>query len=158
VRVLSVECKVEIAEQTHPSDTIAAGDFGVGRRVTFSDGVVVPAIDVSWEEKRKSFYQRRLKNKRKFSRNWRKVARKISKLDGRIANIRKDETHKFTSGYIKNHALIVLGNLHIKSMTTSAAGTLEQAGRKVKQKSGLNRAILRQGWGELGRQLEYKQS
>ena len=108
--------------------------------------------------KRKSFYQRRLENKRKFSRNWRKVARKISKLDGRIANIRKDETHKFTSGYIKNHALIVLGNLHIKSMTTSTAGTLEQPGRKVKQKSGLNRAILRQGWGELGRQLEYKQS
>jgi len=118
---------------------------------------VVPAIDVSWEEKRKSFYQRGLKNKGKFSQNWKKVARKISKLDSRIAHIRKDETHKFTSGYVKNHAVIVLGDLHIKSMTASAAGTLEQPGRKVKQKSGLNRAILRQGWGELGRQLEYKQ-
>ncbi len=85
------------------------------------------------------------------------MARKISKLDSRIAHIRKDETHKFTSGYVKNHAVIVLGDLHIKSMTASAAGTLEQPGRKVKQKSGLNRAILRQGWGELGRQLEYKQ-
>jgi len=29
---------------------------------------------------------------------------------------------------------------------------------KVKQKSRLNRPILRQGWGELGRQLGYKQS
>ena len=59
------------------------------------------------------------------------------------------------SGYVKNHAVIVLGDLHIKSMTASAAGTAEQPGRKVKQKSGLNRAILRQ---EIGRQLEYKQS
>jgi len=87
--VLSVECKVAIADQTHPSDTIVAGDFGVVRRVTFSDGVVVPAIDVSWEERRKSFYQRGLKNKRKFSQNWKKVARKISKLDSRIANIKR---------------------------------------------------------------------
>ena len=86
------------------------------------------------------------------------MARKISKLDSRIADIRKDEIHKFTSGYVKNHAVIVLGDLHIKSMTASAAGTAEQPGRKVKQKSGLNRAILRQGWGEIGRQLEYKQS
>ena len=53
--VLSVQSKVEIADQTHPSDTIVAGDFGVVRRVTFSDGVVVPSINVSWEEKRKSF-------------------------------------------------------------------------------------------------------
>ena len=155
--VLPVQSKVEIADQTHPSDTIVAGDFGVVRRVTFSDGVVVPPINVSWEEKRKSFYQRRLKNKRKFSGNWKKVVDKISKLDRRIANIRKDETHKFTSGYVKNHAVIVLGDLHIKSMSASAAGTAEQPGTKVKQKSGLNRAILRQGWGELGRQLEYKQ-
>ncbi len=63
-----------------------------------------------------------------------------------------------TSGYVKNHAVIVLGHLHTKSMTASAAGTLEQPGRKVKHKSRLNRAILWQGWGELGRQLEYKQS
>ncbi len=77
--VLSLECQVAITAQTHPSDTIVAGDFGVVRRVTLSDGVVVPTIDVSWEEKR--FYQRGLKNKRKFSRNWKKVARKISKLE-----------------------------------------------------------------------------
>jgi len=100
-----------------------AGDLGVVRRVTFSGGVVVTPSDVSWEEKRKSFYQRRLKNKRKFSENWKKVIDKISKLDRRIANIRKDETHKFTSGYVKNHSVIVLGHLNTKSLTASAAGT-----------------------------------
>ncbi len=155
--ILSVQCKVEIADPMHPSKTIVAGDFGVVRRVTFSDGVVVPPVDVWWEENRKKFYQRRLRNKRKFSQNWKKVVRKISKLESRIANIRKDETQKFTTEYRKNHAVIVLGDLNIKSMSASAAGTNEKHGKNVKQKSGLNRAILRQGWGELGRQLEYKQ-
>lgn len=155
--ILSVQCKVEIADPNHPSDTIVAGDFGVVRRVTFSDGVTVPPIDVSWEESRKKFYQRRLKNKTKFSNNWKKVQQKIRKLDSRIANIRKDATQKFTTTYSKNHAVIVLGDLNIKSMSASAAGTKEKHGKNVKQKSGLNRSILRQGWGELGRQLEYKQ-
>jgi putative transposase len=155
--VLAMQRKVEIVDPQHPSNTIVAGDFGVVRRVTFSDGVVVAPIDVSWEEKRKVFYQRTSKNKTKFSSNWKKVQQKIGKLDRRIANIRKDLTHKFTTAYSKNHAVIVLGDLNIKSMSAPAVGTTEKPGKKVKQKSGLNRAILRQGWGELGRQLEYKQ-
>ena len=41
-------------------------------------------------------------------------------------------------------------------MSRSAAGTVEQPGRNVKQKTGLNRSIPDQGWGEFRRQLEYK--
>jgi putative transposase len=155
--ILSVQCKTEIRDPVHRSNTIVAGDFGVVRRVTFSDGVIVAAIDVSWEENRKAVYQRGLKNKRKYSQNWKRVVAKIRELDRRIANSRKDATQKFTTEYSKSHAVIVLGDLNIKSLSASAAGTTEKPGKKVKQKSGLNRAILRQGWGELGRQLEYKQ-
>jgi len=155
--ILSVQAKIEVSEPIHPSDTIVAGDFGVVRRVTFSDGVVVAPIDVSWAENRKAFYQRKLKNKTKFSQNWKKVVRKIGKLDSRIANVRKDQTHTFTHAYSKSHAVIVLGDLNIQNMSASAAGTIEKPGKNVKQTSGLNRSILRQGWGELGRQLEYKQ-
>ena len=43
-------------------------------------------------------------------------------------------------------------------MSKSAAGSVEVPGRKVKQKSGLNKSILDQGWGEFRRQLEYKQA
>lgn len=43
-------------------------------------------------------------------------------------------------------------------MCRSAAGTKDQPGRNVKQKSGLNRSILDQAWGEFRRQLEYKQA
>lgn len=41
-------------------------------------------------------------------------------------------------------------------MSRSASGTLEDPGRNVKSKSGLNKAILDQGWGEFGRQMGKK--
>ena len=41
-------------------------------------------------------------------------------------------------------------------MSKSAAGTAENPGKNVAQKSGLNKAILDQGWGEFRRQLDYK--
>lgn len=47
-------------------------------------------------------------------------------------------------------------DLQIKNMSASTKGSVEAPGRNVKQKAGLNRSILDQGWGELSRQLEYK--
>ena len=41
-------------------------------------------------------------------------------------------------------------------MSQSAKGNAEQHGKNVKQKSGLNRAILDQSWAEFRRQLDYK--
>ena len=43
-------------------------------------------------------------------------------------------------------------------MSRSARGTVEEPGRNVAQKSGLNKAILDQGWGTFRRMLEYKQA
>jgi putative transposase len=41
-------------------------------------------------------------------------------------------------------------------MSKSAAGSVEQPGSNVRAKSGLNKAILDQGWFEFRRQLDYK--
>ena len=41
-------------------------------------------------------------------------------------------------------------------MSRSAKGNSEQHGKRVRQKAGLNKAILDQGWAEFRRQLEYK--
>jgi transposase len=46
--------------------------------------------------------------------------------------------------------------LNIKNMTASAKGTVEQLGRKVAQKAGLNRAIFAQGWGLLRQRTGHK--
>jgi putative transposase len=39
-------------------------------------------------------------------------------------------------------------------VSRSSAGTVEHPGKNVKQKTGLNKSILKQGWGEFRRQLE----
>ena len=57
----------------------------------------------------------------------------------------------------KNQALIVVENLKVGNMSRSAKGTEQEPGRNVRAKSGLNRSILDQGWGEFLRQLSYKQ-
>jgi putative transposase len=42
--------------------------------------------------------------------------------------------------------VVVLEDLRTRNMTASAKGTMEQPGRNVRQKAGLNRAILDKGW------------
>ncbi len=51
---------------------------------------------------------------------------------------------------------VVVEDLQVRNMSQSAAGTAENPGKQVAQKSGLNKAILDQGWGEFRRQLDYK--
>lgn len=100
--------------------------------------------------------QRQLKHKTKFSKNWLKLKAKIAKTHNDIANCRKDFLHKTSTAICKNHALIVIEDLQVQNMSASAKGTVDDPGKNVAQKSGLNKAILDQGWGEFRRQLDYK--
>jgi len=54
--------------------------------------------------------------------------------------------------------MIRVENLNIKGMARSARGTMENPGRKVAAKAGLNRGILKSGWGTLVARLEQKAS
>lgn len=65
--------------------------------------------------------------------------------------------HKVSTTISKSHAVVAMEGLKIKNMSASAKGTREQPGRNVRQKAGLNKSILDQGWYEFRRQLEYKQ-
>ena len=92
----------------------------------------------------------------KFSKNWQKLKAKIAKLHHRIANIRKDHLHKISNTISENHAVVYIEDLQIENMSRSARGTAKQPGKNIKQKSGLNRAILDQSWFEFRRQPDYK--
>jgi putative transposase len=95
--------------------------------------------------------------KTKFSRNWRKAKAKVQRVQARIARIRSDFLHKASTTVSKNHAVVCVEDLDVRAMTASAAGTVEEPGVNVRQKAGLNKAILDQGWGEFRRQVGYKQ-
>ena len=132
-------------------------DLGVTKFAALSDGSFIDGANAFKKyEKRLAFYQRCLSRKRTFSANWRKAKAKVSRVHRKIANVRNDLLHKSSTTISKNHAVVVLEDLRITNMTASARGTLEQPGTNVAAKSGLNRRILDQGWGEFRRQLGYK--
>ena len=87
-----------------------------------------------------------------------KAKANVQKIHTGIANARKDFLHKATTTISQNHALVCIEDLQVRNMSRSSRGSNEQPGKRVKQKSGLNRAILDQGWGEFRRQLDYKVS
>ena len=132
-------------------------DVGITRFATMNDGsYIAPLNSFKKHQKRLTFYQRRMSRKQKGSKNWKKVVSKVQNTHSNIANARKDYLHKITTTISKNHALVCIEDLQVQNMSRSSKGNSEQHGKNVKQKSGLNRSILDQGWGEFGRQLEYK--
>jgi putative transposase len=145
-------------EQPLPTSTTATGiDVGIARFATLSDGnYVAPLNSFKTHQQRLARYQRRMSRKQKFSNNWKKAKTKVQKIHTAIANVRKDFLHKTSTTISQNHALVCIEDLQVKNMSQSAKGNRKQHGKRVKQKSGLNRAILDQGWGEFRRQLDYK--
>jgi putative transposase len=145
-------------EQPLPTTTSAIGiDVGIARFATMSDGsYIAPLNSFKKHEQRLARYQRRMSHKVKFSHNWKKAKAKVQKIHTSIANARKDFIHKATTTISKNHALVCIEDLQVRNMSRSSKGNREQHGRMVRQKSGLNRSILDQGWGEFRRQLDYK--
>ena len=144
-------------EQPFPHGEAIGIDLGIARFATMSDGnYIEPLNSFKKHMQRLAMYQRRMSRKVTFSSNWRKAKTKVQKIHTHIANARKDFLHKASCQISQNHAMIAIEDLQVRNMSKSAKGNRDQHGKQVKQKSGLNRSILDQGWGEFRRQLEYK--
>ena len=154
---VSIQVEQEIGTPVHPSTSMVGIDMGVKRLLTLSNGEYVKPIKTDKLTVKIKWLQRQLTRKVKFSSNWKKLKAKITALHTKIANSRHDRLHKISTQLSKSHAIIVLEDLIIRNMTKSAKGSIEQPGKMVKQKSGLNRVILNQGWGLFKEMLSYKQ-
>lgn len=100
---------------------------------------------------------RAVSRKKKGSNRRQKAVLVLKKVETKIANIRRDFLQKTSTTLSKNHAVIVVEDLKILNMSKSAKGTTESPGKNVKAKSGLNREILTNGWGDFRTMLKYKQ-
>lgn len=132
-------------------------DLGVTNAATLSTGerFDVPSF-TSGERERLHRLQRKSARQVRGSRSRARTKRQIALLHQRVARRRQDALHKLSYHLAKNHLLVVFEGLKVKNMTRSAKGTTAAPGRNVRQKAGLNRAILETGWGELRRQVQYK--
>ena len=100
--------------------------------------------------------QRKLAHARKGSNRRGKVKRLIAKLKAREADVRKDWCEKLSTDLARRFDVIRVEDLKIGNMIRSAHGTVEQPGKNVRQKAGLNRGIAASGWGQVVSRLEQK--
>jgi len=156
---VSIQTQRQVVDPVHSSQTAIGIDLGVTRFATLSDGsFIAPLNSFKKHRQRLANAQRAMARKRKFSNNWRKEKTKVQRIYVRIGNARRDFLHKTSTTISQNHAIVCLEDLRVLDMSRSAAGSADTPGRNVRAKSGLNRGILDQGWGEFRRQLEYNQA
>ena len=155
---IAVQVEIEVDDPKHPNAEQEVGiDMGIARFATLSNGNVLKPHNAYRENQKKlAKAQRKLARQKKGSKNREKQKWRIQRLHKRIADSRLDYLHKASTWIAKNHSKVVLEDLKVTNMSKSAKGTLENPGRNVAAKSGLNKSILDQGWFEFKRQLGYK--
>ena len=119
-------------------------DLGLLHAVTLSTGEKVEADRfLRRDERRLRHAQRSLARKRKGSRNREKARLHVARIHARIADRRRDFTHKLTTRLVRENQAICAESLRVKGMLRNRH---------------LAKSIADANWGELLRQLRYKSS
>ena len=120
-------------------------DAGVLNRITLSNGVQVSKREVD-RTKIKSL-QRKVSRSVKGSNNRKKKVLSLNKEWQRIREKDKGYLHELTSSLIKKHSSkFYVEDLKVRNMTVAGGS----------RKTGLNRSILDQTWGDFNEMLSYK--
>ncbi len=146
----------EVEVEQRPDDGEILGvDMNV-RQVATSDGHFYFLPDLKKKEARRKWYQRKMARQIKGSNRRKDTKKKLAKVSRKISNIRKNWIHQTTKEIAGKCGTVTVEDLKLRNMTASAKGTIENPGKNVKQKAGLNRAILDTALGEIKKGLEYK--
>lgn len=156
------QCHVAFAVIPAPTPAPGTGevigiDRGVKITAALSDGRTLncPQLTVK-EHAQIRKHQRRAARAPKNSPQKTAAYARVARLKAREADRRKDWCEKTSTMLARTCDRIRFEKLNIKNMTRSAKGTVEEPGRRVAQKRGLNRVILAQGWGLLRQRTEHK--
>ena len=132
-------------------------DRGVAVPLMLSDGtayVLPERLEVIDRRARKA--QRILARRKRGSNRYAAARKRVAALKAKVARVRKHWAHQITTAICRRFGTIVIERLRTRNMTASAAGTVEEPGRNVAQKRGLNRAILNVGWHQIETMFFYK--
>ena len=131
----------DIQPVVQPLATVGV-DLGITTLATLSHDEAIPgpkAHTALLQRMRRS--SRALSRKKRGSRNASRARRRLARLHGRIANIRRDATHKATTMLAKTYRRIGIEDLNVRGMARNRC---------------LARSIMDGGFFEFRRQLEYK--
>ena len=132
-------------------------DRGVAVSAALSTGQMLHAPGLTTRERtRMRRLERKLARTRRGSNRRRRARHAIARLRARETDRRKDWAEKTSTWLAREFDLIRVEDLNINGMTRSAKGTTDKPGRQVRAKAGLNREIMRSGWGLLVRRLTDK--
>jgi putative transposase len=141
-----------------PADGSVIGvDRGVAVSAALSTGELLhtPSLTPGEQIRLRRLQQHLARAKRGSNRRQRtKVA--IARIKAHESDRRRDWVEKTTTDLARRFDTIRVEELDVRAMTRSARGTVEHPGVGVAQKRGLNRAISRQGWGQLVARLNHK--
>ena len=131
----------DIKPVTQPEPVVGV-DLGITTLATLSAGppVLGPRSHAA-ALKRLRRANKALARKKRFSSNWRKAKRRLARVHARVANVRRDVTHKLTTRLARTYRVIGIEDLNVKGMAANRH---------------LSRAVLDGGFFEFRRQLTYK--
>jgi transposase len=136
---------------------VAGIDRGVAVSAALSTGELLHAPGLTARERKRLLrLERKLARAKRGSNRRSRVRLAIGRLKARETDRRKDWAEKASTDLARRFDVIRVEDLQIRNMTRSARGTADAPGRNVRAKAGLNREIMRSGWGLLVRRLEDK--
>jgi len=143
--------------EVSPNGLPAVGvDRGIAVPVATSEGQCFGGLGIrSGEQGHVRVLQRRLVRQKRGSNRRRDTLRAIGRIFERVRQRRYDFAHQTAHRLTTTHGLVVLEDLRVTNMVASARGTTQQPGTMVRQKAGLNRAILDKSWGLVRKTMEW---
>ena len=115
---LAISCDNVPKNPLPKTNKIVAIDLGINDFAVFSDQSPSLQHPRSFKTSKETlaFRQRKLANKKKGSKNYRKQQKIIRKTHEHIANVRHDWQHKAANHVIKNYDKIIVEDLNVQSM------------------------------------------
>ena len=130
-------------------------DMNCGQ-VAVSTGELLHAPDTRVLEAKRKRHQRRADRRKPGSNRRRGAHGKSVKAARRKSNVVGNWRHHVSRVLANSAGRVAVERLPVRGMTKSAKGDAENPGKGVAAKSGLNKAILGTGWGDLRKKIGYK--